>query len=550
MSKRIAVIFKYNALDNGPQDTILLDQEVVERRMKMKTFAKLFLIIVLLAAMTACTETTPNPNPKPSKPIEGNNSAGIIATTIADFKGHTGLVVKAEEEKNDGTSVLATGTVDTDGNVKIELPNEVAISLLEAFETDIGCQFSPATTAKAYFSLGLAVYQGDVPVGILNQTTTTNSIMRVFLTEDATIVCTDANANASFKKGWNLVSIDSVTKKGKILTSSTIPWVFTGTLVDLNPNPKPNPSDTTAPLLLSSKSINNTTVELVFSEAIEGGNNIAAYSIIIADATLSPLAVTAASVSADKTTVTLTTASQQEASYGFTRINLNDAAGNSVDLTASGSGPLNFFGTGDNTPPPAKVRPPTVAQVEADCAGSFDTSATEEPLVVTVQGTKAIFRGLIDGTTPAKITNLINNSPEVRTIVLAYGPGSDDDDANLQASLALHNADFATCVPDGGEIASGAVDMFLAGKVRRLGEDTFVGVHSWADGNGTEGGDLPMNDAQHKSYLDYYAAIGVPAEFYWFTLDAAPSDGIHDMTEAERVQYGMETPKYFTFIGE
>lgn len=185
---------------------------------------------------------------------------------------------------------------------------------------------------------------------------------------------------------------------------------------------------------------------------------------------------------------------------------------------------------------------PSVAEVEADCSGSFDTSATEQSLVLTVDGNKAIFRGVIDGTTPTKITNLINNSPEVRTIVLAYGPGSDDDEANLQASLAVHKANLATCVPEGGEIASGAVDLFLAGKVRRLGEDSFVGVHSWADGSGTEGGDLARSHPDHKLFLDYYAAIGIPEDFYWFTLGAAPSSGIHNMTEAERVQYRIETP--------
>ncbi len=39
-----------------------------------------------------------------------------------------------------------------------------------------------------------------------------------------------------------------------------------------------------------------------------------------------------------------------------------------------------------------------------------------------------------------------------------------------------------------------------------------------------------------------YAATGIPEDFYWFTLGAAPSSGIHNMTEAERVQYRIETP--------
>jgi len=184
----------------------------------------------------------------------------------------------------------------------------------------------------------------------------------------------------------------------------------------------------------------------------------------------------------------------------------------------------------------------SVADVEADCSGSFDTSATEQSLELIVDGTRAIFRGVIDGTTPAKVTKLITNNPEVRTIVLAYGPGSDDDEANIRAARAVHNAGLATCVPDDGEIASGAVDFFLAGKIRRLGENTFVGVHSWADGNGTEGSALARTHPDHKLFLDFYTAIGVSEDFYWFTLEAAPAAEIHNMTQAERETHGMQKP--------
>jgi len=183
-----------------------------------------------------------------------------------------------------------------------------------------------------------------------------------------------------------------------------------------------------------------------------------------------------------------------------------------------------------------------VAAVEQDCAGTFDTSATEEPLSFQVDGRRAIFRGLIDGTTPAKVSNLLSANPDLRTIVLAYGPGSDDDDSNLEASLAVHNAGIATCVPAGGEIYSGAVDFFLAGNIRRLADDAIVGVHSWADGSGVNGNDLPQDHPDHRLFLDYYETIGVSREFYFFTLEAAPPSGIHNMTAEERVTHNMEKP--------
>jgi secreted trypsin-like serine protease len=183
----------------------------------------------------------------------------------------------------------------------------------------------------------------------------------------------------------------------------------------------------------------------------------------------------------------------------------------------------------------------TIAEVDAACSGPIDTSPTEQALTLQVDGTRAIFRGVIDSSTPAKVQSLIDNNPEVKVIVLAYGPGSDDDAANLQAARLVYQAGLGTCVPENGEIYSGAVDFYLAGVVRRLEDTAIVGVHSWATGDGIEGSALPMDDPEHQSYLDFYAEIGVPADFYWFTLQAAPAAGMYNMTAEDKVTYMMES---------
>ena len=183
----------------------------------------------------------------------------------------------------------------------------------------------------------------------------------------------------------------------------------------------------------------------------------------------------------------------------------------------------------------------SVAQVETACSGIFDTSPTENSLSFMVDGNRAIFRGVIDSGTPQRVADLIDNNPEVGVIVLAFGPGSDDDEANLLAAQLIRQAGISTCVPDGGEIYSGAVDFFLAGVIRRLGEDTIVGVHSWADGDGIEGASLAQDHPDHQLFLDFYDSIGVSADFYWFSLQAAPANDIHNMTEQERIFYNMET---------
>jgi len=115
---------------------------------------------------------------------------------------------------------------------------------------------------------------------------------------------------------------------------------------------------------------------------------------------------------------------------------------------------------------------------------------------------------------------------------MAYGFGSDDDDAILVASKIIFDAGFATCVPNSGEVVSGATDFFMSGVVRRLGNNSFVGAHSWA-GDGVEGSSLPRTDPAHQKSLDFYTFVDVNPDFYWFALKAAPASGIHNMTGAE-----------------
>ncbi len=87
----------------------------------------------------------------------------------------------------------------------------------------------------------------------------------------------------------------------------------------------------------------------------------------------------------------------------------------------------------------------------------------------------------------------------------------------------------------------GAFDFFLAGEDRWLGDDTEVGVHSWGsdDFNGNE---LPKDDPEHQSYIDFYNSIDIDEDFYWFTLQAADAEDMHNMSSDEREQYGVVTP--------
>ena len=89
-------------------------------------------------------------------------------------------------------------------------------------------------------------------------------------------------------------------------------------------------------------------------------------------------------------------------------------------------------------------------------------------------------------------------------------------------------------------IASGGTDFFLAGKHREVAEGAKIGVHSWAGGT-KAATDLPKRHKAHKKYLNYYNQVNIPEDFYWYTLDAAPAESIHNMTEEEIMKYRIRT---------
>ena len=162
------------------------------------------------------------------------------------------------------------------------------------------------------------------------------------------------------------------------------------------------------------------------------------------------------------------------------------------------------------------------------------------PATFTVDGSKATMIGDIDSNMPKRVRELHESYPEVTTIVMQEVPGSIDDKANLAAARLVRRYELNTLVPADGLIASGGVDFFLAGVERIVEPNAMLGVHSWA-GDDFTGEELPRDNPEHRLYLDYYAEMGIPAEFYWFTLKAAPAEDIHFMTPEEIAQYKITT---------
>jgi Ca2+-binding EF-hand superfamily protein len=164
----------------------------------------------------------------------------------------------------------------------------------------------------------------------------------------------------------------------------------------------------------------------------------------------------------------------------------------------------------------------------------------DAPVSFDVQGDSAMMHGTIGASTPFRVMELVYYHPEVKTIVMMDVPGSVDDDSSLRASRMVRSHGLNTYVPSSGEVASGGTDFFQAGVERTCGKGAKFGVHSWSE-FGAEGTDYPRDDEVHSLYLDYCDDMGIPQSFYWYTLEIAPADDIHYMTEEELSTYNMLT---------
>ncbi|MEO9802708.1 MAG: hypothetical protein ABJF04_05635 [Reichenbachiella sp.] len=151
--------------------------------------------------------------------------------------------------------------------------------------------------------------------------------------------------------------------------------------------------------------------------------------------------------------------------------------------------------------------------------------------------------GIINSNTLIAFNEIIQRNPNTKLLIFKEAPGSEDDETNLKVGRRLHELGLNTEVENNGYIASGAVDLFLAGAKRTLGTNTRVGVHSWAEGS-KQATDFPRDADEHQFFIKYYTDIGIAQQlaedFYFFTIDAAPAADVHWMTAQELLTYQIE----------
>ncbi|WP_171173637.1 alpha/beta hydrolase [Ruegeria sp. HKCCD8929] len=158
----------------------------------------------------------------------------------------------------------------------------------------------------------------------------------------------------------------------------------------------------------------------------------------------------------------------------------------------------------------------------------------------TVKGQQLLMSGEINSKTLNQFNEIYARNPHIKTLVELDVPGSLDDDTMIALAYRVRKLGLNTHLRADSKAHSGGVDLFLAGVNRTIEEGAEIGVHSWSDGK-KDAKDYPRGAPEHEENRKYIEDMLGSDAFYWFTIYAAPADGIHIMSRDEIRRFGLET---------
>ncbi|MFC4292873.1 hypothetical protein ACFOWX_10655 [Sphingorhabdus arenilitoris] len=139
--------------------------------------------------------------------------------------------------------------------------------------------------------------------------------------------------------------------------------------------------------------------------------------------------------------------------------------------------------------------------------------------------------GSIESSSVGQFRAMLSAWPGIMQIDMVDCPGTGDDAAIFAIARLVRRAGIATHVPDGGFVASGAVELFLSGAKRSAAPTAEFAVHSWRDSDGMEADDYAADDPVNMEYIRFYTEMGLPQDkanaFYALTNSVGHDDALY-----------------------
>jgi len=160
-----------------------------------------------------------------------------------------------------------------------------------------------------------------------------------------------------------------------------------------------------------------------------------------------------------------------------------------------------------------------------------------------VKDTRAYGNGYTDNRSVGIIKKLMKENPQVDTLVLKRMSGTRDSTRNVLIARNIRKNQLDTHLEKNSQIASGAVDLFLAGKRRTMECGALIGVHSWSISGSMDHIRISPKDIGYdrsqKYHEDFLSDMGIDPAFYAFTRAAAEPEDIHYMSVEEINRFGL-----------
>ncbi|WP_298913539.1 hypothetical protein [uncultured Algimonas sp.] len=156
-----------------------------------------------------------------------------------------------------------------------------------------------------------------------------------------------------------------------------------------------------------------------------------------------------------------------------------------------------------------------------------------------VEGERAYGYGFTDGRSQGVVDRLRRDHPDVDTLVFVDMPGTRDVTSNYRLARDIRRAGLNTELRPDSRIASGAVDLFLAGTERIVACGAMVGVHAWG-GAGFDAQDAVW-DTHRRHSRGFLSDMGIDPDFYDFRTQAAGTDEMHWLSADEIERWRVAT---------
>lgn len=160
-----------------------------------------------------------------------------------------------------------------------------------------------------------------------------------------------------------------------------------------------------------------------------------------------------------------------------------------------------------------------------------------------VKDSRAYGYGFTDDRSVGIVKALVRDNPQVETLVLKHMSGTRDSTRNVLIARDIRKNRLNTHLEKNSVIASGAVDLFLAGETRTMECGALIGVHSWSiSGSNDRIRISPKDlgyDRSQKYHEDFLRDMGIDPAFYAYTRAAAEPEDIHYMSVEEINRFGL-----------